>query len=116
VELNAFGVVRDHLDKNNTVLVSSFTDEQRQVLTFIPHSVIDACFERDLTTEQRSNLIYANLAAVAEIISKKYASGAVTVYTGSGLSFPRLDITLADLKGASVRLSAGTLIIKNFQE
>jgi hypothetical protein len=115
VELNAFGVVSDHFDKNNSVLVNAFTDEQRQVLTFIPHNVIDAYFERNLTVEQRNDLVYANLAAVGEIISQKYASGATTTYTGAGRTFPRVDVTLADLRGAPTRLSEGILTVKDFQ-
>jgi hypothetical protein len=104
--LTNFAVVHAHVEPLNRVLIHCFDDRQ-MVLVFISREAVDDYFrQRSLTQQQRNVLIDSNLALLEPVIERKYAGGEVTTYyaTGGG-RLPQVDLSLADLRQTSERMT-----------
>lgn len=112
MSLAHFGVVHNHFEPMNRVLVQCF-DGQQIVLVFISREAIDDYFHKTaLTPKDRNLLIARNLDKLIPVIADKYRSGEVTTYIGpGGQRFPQIDLSLTDLEQASEKLSDSVLDI-----
>jgi hypothetical protein len=108
VPLTSFVVVRDHHAVDNSVLVQSF-DGPQVILTFISHATIENYFERNLARDQCNFLIDRNLEDIERLISDKYDRSLTTRYVSASQIFPRIDVTLDDLRSIPGRLTDSVL-------
>ncbi len=108
--LTSFVVVGDYHTSDNSVLVQSF-DGPQIVLTFISHATIASYFERNLTPDQCNLLIDRNLQDIERLISDKYDRSLTTPYVSGTQIFPRIDLTLDDLRGIPGRLTYSVLAV-----
>jgi hypothetical protein len=110
--LTNFGVVDEHSDPANSVLITCY-DSRQMVLVFISREAVDDYFRATrLTPQQRNLLIFNNLSKIEPVIGGKYDRGEFTTHIGTGgQQFPRIDLTLADLGQATEKLTDSVLDI-----
>jgi hypothetical protein len=108
--LTNYGVVSNHSDLANSVLISCF-DNGQMVLVFIPREAVDYYFGLTaLTPQQRNLLISSNLAKIEPVIAGKYDRSEVKNYIGAGgQQFPQIDLALADLRQTNDKLTDSVL-------
>jgi hypothetical protein len=112
VPLSQFGVVQDHSEQPDAVLVTCF-DGAQTLLVFISHEVIDNYFRRqDLTVRQRNLLVMRNLDQLVPVISGRYERGEVSTYASqTGRAYARIDLMPADLEQAPEKLTDSVIDI-----
>ena len=105
-----FAVVHEHSEPLNRVLIYCF-DGRQMVLLFIAREVIDDYFRRSaLSPRDRNLLIDRNLQNLIPVITGKYNRGEIGTYEGfGGQEFPQVDLSLADLRQASEKLTDSVL-------
>jgi hypothetical protein len=112
--LSDFAVVHARTDgEEHTVdepLIHCF-DGKQLVLAFVERTALADYFRLARRPGMRvSNLIVdRNLEAFARIVTAKYSSGQVGVYSAYDQSFPRLNVTLEDMERSGERFTADVL-------
>jgi hypothetical protein len=98
-----------HDPYTDSVMIHALHDEQL-ILGFVLRTALDDYFEkRGLTQDQRGLLVEANIEALGKIMDKKYSQETPVNYVRHGSTFPRVEISLDDLRLSGERLSASVL-------
>jgi hypothetical protein len=110
--LSRFGVVQEHSEQPDAVLVTCF-DGVQTVLIWISREIIDNYFhQHDLTARQRNLLVMRNLDMLAPVISARCERGEVSTHASpTGRAYARIDLTAADLEQAPEKLTDSVLDI-----
>ncbi len=106
--LKNFSVVHAQTDPD-VVVVHGYHDRQL-VISFVPTMHLEDRFRRHRLTGKLANLLVdRNLNDFASIISAKYERGEYKAYSRAGGTYPRVDITLADIEACDESISDSVL-------
>ena len=116
MSLTEFVVVRRDEHFDDCVVIAA-KDGKDRVVAFVGREALEDYGEKyfgrpRLSYQQRVFLLRSdnNLAALADIISEKYARGAMSLHHGFGSTLRRVDVELADLERGH-RLEVAPLIV-----
>jgi hypothetical protein len=119
--LTDFAVVHSRIDGvEHTVdapLIHCFDGKQR-VLAFVSRNALEDYFSLSVRPSMQDGnlLVDRNLDAISRIVAAKYERGERSVYTTFGQSYPRVDITLEDMKDSGEEFTAAVLNVKAMSE
>jgi hypothetical protein len=121
MKLTAFAVVHSRIDGvEHTVdapLIHCF-DGKKIVLAYVSRTALEDYFSLSARPSmQDSNLLVdRNLDALSRIVTSKYERGERSVYNTFGQSYPRVDVTLEDMKSSGEEFTAEVLKVKAMSE